>query len=342
MTMKVTLGNTIGASFLGTVAASILFGITILQVYVYYSSYPKDWRFQKISVGILMFLDTIHLALTVHAMYHYLIDEFGDLAAQQLIVWSFKLQIAVNVVIVVFVQCLYALRVWKLGKGFSKIWPLAVAVCVAAGIVIGIILAVETYRTNTFVNVQDMAWVVYASFASATAIDIAIATSMCYYLQKSRSGFSVTNNRIITIMRYVLISGFLTSACSLSALITYGTMHNLIWLGIEFLLTKLYINSYIAMLNSRNSIRDQESSSFSLSKIMNLRTGTTNHSESTNVVGDDKLDRDVMHLSSTYQTQMDDEYIPDSKKPRAESHALGITVHRTEERRYDNPHSSAV
>ncbi|CAA7262348.1 unnamed protein product [Cyclocybe aegerita] len=348
---NVTLGNTIGASFLGTVAASILYGITALQIYLYYITYPKDWRFQKVAVGILAGLDTIHLGLTIHAVYHYVITEFGNLAAQQFVVWSFKLQIAVNVVIVLMVQSLYTLRVWKLGRHHSRVWPIIVIALVGAGYIIGIYLAVETYRLNTFADLKGMNWVVYASFSSATSVDIAIATAIVYYLRAARTSFAGTNNRIISIMRYVLISGFLTSACSLTALITYAALPNtLVFLGVEFLLTKLYINSYIAMLNARTSVRDTESSSanVSVSKILNLRTGDRQPTDSTHVMvtHDDKIDQDAIHLTPTeYRGKLDHELTSDSKGRSATgtspSPHLGITVHRSEQRYYDSERTPA-
>ncbi|KAF9459532.1 hypothetical protein BDZ94DRAFT_1300501 [Collybia nuda] len=281
MAPPVTLGNTIGAAFLGTVAAAILFGVTNIQVYLYFQNYPQDWRVQKISVFTLWILDIIHLSLTVAAVYHYLIDSFGIPEALGLVIWSFKLQIAVNVIIVVLVQTLYAVRVWKLGRHYQRIWPVIVAIVVASGYAIGIILAVKTYNISTFVELEGMAWVVYASFTSSTVIDVVIATAMCFYLIRSRSGFAGTNNKIIIIVRMTLISGFLTSACSLAALIAYAAMpNNLVFLGIEFLLTKLYINSFLAMLNARQSVRDRDTSpgnSLSITKIMNIRTTTTSH-----------------------------------------------------------------
>ncbi|KAF8624450.1 hypothetical protein AX15_005868 [Amanita polypyramis BW_CC] len=63
-------------------------------------------------------------------------------------------------------------------------------------------------------------------------------------------------------MRYFVISGALTSMCSLAALITFGVMpNNLVYAGIFFLLTKLYVNSYLAMLNARKAMRDVSSPS---------------------------------------------------------------------------------
>jgi len=301
MAVPVTLGNTIGAAFLGTVFAAVLFGVTNLQVYLYFQNYPQDWRIQKISVFSLWILDIIHLSLTIAAVYHYLIDSFGSMAALQLVVWSFKLQIAVNVIIVLLVQTLYAVRVWKLGRHYQRIWPILVAIIVGSGYAIGIVLAVKTYGINSFAELNEMSWVVYASFSSSTIIDVVIATAMCFYLIRSRSGFAGTNNKIVVIIRMTLISGFMTSACSLAALIAYAAMpDNLVFLGIEFLLTKLYINSFLAMLNARQSVRDRDTSpgnSLSITKIMNIRTTTTSHVATSSGPFDTDDNKNAMHLT---------------------------------------------
>ncbi|GLB44391.1 hypothetical protein LshimejAT787_1700180 [Lyophyllum shimeji] len=272
------LDNTIGAAFLGAVFAAMLYGVTNLQVYLYYQNYRNDWRMQKISVALLWVLDTFHLGLTIAAVYHYLITSFGSLVALGMVVWTFKLQIAVNVVIIIIIQTLYAIRVWKLGRHHQRIWPILVALIVMSGYAIGVVLAVKTYNIRTFAEMSRMSWVIYASFSWSTAIDIVIATAMCFYLIRSKSGFAGTNNKIFMIIRMTLISGFLTSACSLAALITYATMPDtLVFLGIEFLLTKLYINSFLAMLNARQSVQNSDSSpgnTLSLSKIVNIRTTT--------------------------------------------------------------------
>ncbi|KAF5376709.1 hypothetical protein D9615_007826 [Tricholomella constricta] len=316
-----TLGNTIGAAFLGTVFAAVLYGVTNLQVYLYFQNYRNDWRVQKYSVALLWVLDTIHLSLTIAAVYHYLIDSFGILAALELVAWAFKLQIAINVIIICVVQTLYAIRVWKLGRHYQRIWPILVAVVVASGYAIGIILAVKTYNIKTFADLDEMSWVVYASFSWSTGIDIVIATAMCFYLIRSKSGFSGTNNKIMIIIRMTLISGFLTSACSLAALITYAAMpYNLVFLGIEFLLTKLYINSFLAMLNARQSVRDRDTSpgnSLSITKIMNIRTTTSSHVVTSGEPFESEDSKNVMHLSplGQYRNEFESNPSVEDKRP---------------------------
>ncbi|KAK0445931.1 hypothetical protein EV421DRAFT_1902285 [Armillaria borealis] len=271
-----SLGTTIGAAYVGAMLSSLLFGITVLQVFIYYRDYPNDWQLYRYSVGILWVLDAFHLSLTMHAIYHYTVDSFGDYAALGNVVWSFKLQILVNVIIIVFVQrcrlfipsiipathfvlrSLYAVRLWKFGRHFHRFLPWTVIFVVACGFAVGVLLVYKTYTITTFTGLASMDWAIDAAFATSTGIDFFISFAMCYYLHKSRSitEFSSTNSRLLVLMWFVLMSGLATSACSTVALVTFIVLPNtLVFLGVEFLLTKLYVNSLLSMLNARKRLQ---------------------------------------------------------------------------------------
>lgn len=275
--MPPTLDNTIGAAFVGSVFAAALYGVTNIQVYSYYTTHRKDYLLNKFSVALLWILDSLHLSLTIMAMYHYLIESFGLHIELEIVHWSYKLQIVVNIVIVVFVHTLYAIRVWKLECLLSKSsnvatsrdqnllgrpvgWNLSfilfVLVCfvIVVGYATGIALAIKTFSIHRFVDIESISWIIIASFACSTLIDFILSTAMCYYLTSTKTSLSKINNKIITITRLTFASGCLTSACSLVCLVCFVLMpDNLIFLGVEFLLTKLYVNSFLAMLNARDS-----------------------------------------------------------------------------------------
>ncbi|KIM35942.1 hypothetical protein M413DRAFT_323496 [Hebeloma cylindrosporum] len=346
MAVKVTLDNTLGAAFLGVSASCVLTGIAVLQTHLYYHTYPKDWMFQKVAVGVLMTLAGLHLIFSLHSVYHYLITNFGNMKAIQSVIWSFKLQVLINALMVLFVQGLYALRIWKLGRHISRIWPTFMGCIVAGGWSVGFILVVKSYQATSFENLDAMNGIVYATFTTATTIDVMIATTMCYYLNRSRSSFAGTNNKIIIVMRYVLISGFLTSACSLSALITFATLpHTMVFIGIDFLLPNLYFTSYLAMLNARKSLNGREASSgvtstngqssgVDVSKVIHVRSGLVLRTDTGNILSvDDKMNPDGIPLSETrYTSNFSNKYDPERDAP---SKHLGIAMHRTEERKYD-------
>ncbi|PBK87436.1 hypothetical protein ARMGADRAFT_454978 [Armillaria gallica] len=118
-----SLGMTLGVVYICGTIAAILFGITYTQVAKYYKKYPDDWWIFRYSVGILWIFDAFHVVLSIHMIYHYLIDLFGDYDGLYHIVWSFKIQLPTAMVMVVGVQGIYTIRIWKLGRYFHRILP---------------------------------------------------------------------------------------------------------------------------------------------------------------------------------------------------------------------------
>ncbi|KIM42361.1 hypothetical protein M413DRAFT_444785 [Hebeloma cylindrosporum] len=273
--VKPTIENTIGAAFLGVLGSAILLGAIVVQVFTYYTHFKNDWKLQKCFVAWLTLASVLHLAFASNSVYFYVITSFGNFGALEYVVWTFKAQAVLDVATVLTVQGLYAWRVQTLGKHFSSLWPWVVIGIIVIGSVFGIMLVVSTCQTERWDTVQGFHWVLSASFAFATFIDFLIATTLCYYLKRSRSIFTETNNRLLRVMHYVLASGFLTSACSLGALISISTLpKTLVFVGIDFLLPRLYMLSYMTMLNARRASAEIDSSAFNVSgALQHFRSG---------------------------------------------------------------------
>lgn len=242
---------------MGVVGAGFLSGVNTLQMYSYFHAYPKDPLMQKCAVAILWMLDVFHLALTIQAVYQYAVTGFGDLNGLLVIHWSIQAQVLLNILVIAIVHCLYTLRVWKLSGYHRGFLGYISATVVAGGFAIGLVFAYKVFTANLFTDFNKMAWVISAALGTSTAIDFFIAAAMCWYLYKSRGVGTRLNSRIDVVMQYTLGSGLLTSACSLSAMFTYLLLPNtLVFLGLEFMLTKFYVGSFLAMLNARE--RNQE------------------------------------------------------------------------------------
>ncbi|KIJ04566.1 hypothetical protein PAXINDRAFT_22141 [Paxillus involutus ATCC 200175] len=85
------VNGTWGASFVGLIVACILYGLTVVQTYFYYSTYPNDSSFLKALVAILWALDTAHTAVISHSLYFYLITDFG--IPTTTIIWSLTVRL---------------------------------------------------------------------------------------------------------------------------------------------------------------------------------------------------------------------------------------------------------
>ncbi|SJL04643.1 uncharacterized protein ARMOST_08011 [Armillaria ostoyae] len=250
-----SLGMTLGVLYIGaTIAAmqvgffsvflftnhhSSLFGITNTQVAKYYKKYPDDWWIFRYSVGILWTFDALHVALSTHMIYHYLIDLFGDYDGLHNVIWSFKLQLLIEMIIVVGVQGIYIIRIWKLGRYFHRTLPWIVSLTFLVALVVFLSREIISFslccvNNTTFIPGRELTASAYinlnryfvsdfkalpgveVSISIITAIpvfsDFVIALSMCYYLHKSRqaSGFSKTSDMLLGMMRLGVISGLAT------------------------------------------------------------------------------------------------------------------------------------
>ena len=91
--------DTFGAMMIGGWIATIMYGITTLQSYHYYQHYPNDKKSIKGLVAILWILDTVHVIFMCHALYYYLIDNFGNHEPLSGGNWSLISSVTINIII---------------------------------------------------------------------------------------------------------------------------------------------------------------------------------------------------------------------------------------------------
>ncbi|KAG1733078.1 uncharacterized protein EDB91DRAFT_655178 [Suillus paluster] len=204
---QIDLGNTFGALFVGVILASVLFGLSNVQAFLYFQTH----RGTGISFHILAVI--LLCALTD-------------------IVWSFKLQIVIDVLLVYGVQVMYAYRIWIISKGRSRTVPIIVWIIVVLISGPAIFAAWSIYQCHVFTDLVKFEWVTFMVLGTTTFLDLVIASSLCYLLATSRTGFSSTDSFITKLMGYIINTGCLTSMCSMAAIITCAVMpSDFIFLG---------------------------------------------------------------------------------------------------------------
>ncbi|KAG2065611.1 hypothetical protein BDR04DRAFT_162791 [Suillus decipiens] len=115
------------------------------------------------------------------------------------------------------------------------------------------VLIWSSYQFHVFSDLIELEWSAYMGLCTITFCDIAIASSLCYLLATSRTGFSSTDSLITKLMAYIIHTGCMTSICSVAAMITFAVMPpTFIFLAIEFLLAKVHVNSFLALLNAQH------------------------------------------------------------------------------------------
>jgi hypothetical protein len=218
-----------------------------------------------------------------------------------------------------------------------------VAGVVAGGFGIGIVLAFKIYTIQTFEELSHISGIIKSSLAASTALDFMIASTMCFYLHKSRGSESRLNSRISVIMQYTLSSGLFTSACSLSTLFTYTLMpNNLIFLSLQFLSTKFYVGSFLAMLNARqrrsvnSSDRDDQEAAPGVKQGIEFKVHTSTFSDgevrhwdrasSTSSASSPQSPSDSLETETTYAS-FDQSFDQSSKKSAWDVDIVTVPAH---------------
>ncbi|KIK35741.1 hypothetical protein CY34DRAFT_560540 [Suillus luteus UH-Slu-Lm8-n1] len=307
---QVDLGVTFGALYIGVTLSAVLFGLTNVQIFIYVQMHrDTKMSFFKLIVIWLWILDGLHLALVIHCIYYYLVTNYANFNALTEVVWSLKLQVVFDFLIILTVHFSYAYRIWIVSRGRSRVLP-TVIICIVVVLSLGISIPVVwvEYQCRVFQNMIAIEWTAYLTLSSMAFADILIASSLCYLLATSRTGFSSTGSFITKLMGYIVSTGCLTSACSMIAVITCAVMpNNFIFVSLEFIVTKLYVNSFMALMNARYYVQT-DAASVGLPKLQ-VRHDVYRPKLRTNTSQDDKLQEDmsddaVLHTTRPIQTVM--------------------------------------
>ncbi|KAG2088392.1 uncharacterized protein F5147DRAFT_53897 [Suillus discolor] len=79
---------------------------------------------------------------------------------------------------------------------------------------------------------------------------------MWYFLATPRTGFFRMDSFINKLITYTVNTGCITSIGSVATIVTCAAMpNNFIFLGVRFLVAKLYVGSFLALLNARYSLQ---------------------------------------------------------------------------------------
>ncbi|KAK7681923.1 hypothetical protein QCA50_014885 [Cerrena zonata] len=186
----------------------------------------------------------------------YLINHFGNGEICNWIVWQVTVTIILTAFIIFIVQSFFAYRIFTFSK---RNWYVMLPIIILATLRLatGLVSATKMIELQYYsLFVEEIRWVFTLVLSLGTAVDILIALALCWYLNKSRTGFASMEAVIDSIILYTIETGVLTSTTTVISLICWLTMpHNLIFLGLHFAISKLYANMLLASLNARKVLR---------------------------------------------------------------------------------------
>ncbi|KAL5536445.1 hypothetical protein ACEPAF_267 [Sanghuangporus sanghuang] len=252
------LDGTFGCAFIAGITTSALWGAWTVQLYYYCNHFWKtDKWWLRFHVLTVWALDTTHQILEVEPFYVYLIKEFGNISylsrLDSHLIDTFALTGFVNLA----VQMLFVTRIWRLSHGNYYLNGAVIALVIAQ------FVAQEFYFAQAvhFQFVGQLYSIVLderIEKSITAAADITITCVLAFLLHFSRSGLKTTDTLINRLIIYSVNTGAITSMLAIAALVSGLVLpDSFLYILLCLLIPKVYTNSILALLNSRQGLRDE-------------------------------------------------------------------------------------
>ncbi|TFY75595.1 hypothetical protein EWM64_g8417 [Hericium alpestre] len=187
----------------------MLYGISLTQIYIYYSAYKKDRLWMKAFIVVLFLCDTVNTVFDMVFIFNSLINHFGDTNYIQNANWVFGADPAMTGIIGAMVQLFFAWRVRVLTG--SRVATGIIATTALLDCLGGLGTAVAIGFVPKFLEFSKFKPAVVIWLISAAVADVLITTILVMHLRKHKSGFSHTDDVVDKIIRMTVQTGLLTS-----------------------------------------------------------------------------------------------------------------------------------
>ncbi|TDL28974.1 hypothetical protein BD410DRAFT_255091 [Rickenella mellea] len=242
-------------NFWGLAVATALLGVSIFQGYVFFSHYNDSFRL-RLFVGILLLLD-----LTTTLFYSF------DVRTIVIVNWGQELNLrgttlamvgesAATLIVTFLTQLFFAFRVYQVDQN-KRISPALIVLfaflAIAAGMTRVHFMAVSNFEELTKAKYK----VANACEGAFSAISDVLATiAMCMTFVHT----AMISKRLDAVLKYLLLYTFnrgiiVTSAQILMVVLYLIAPQKFYWAPVHLCLGKLYVNTLLAMLNSRARLR---------------------------------------------------------------------------------------
>ncbi|KAJ7182484.1 hypothetical protein C8R43DRAFT_967306 [Mycena crocata] len=250
-----TVDNTFGVLYDVTIISAVLYGAGCLQGWFYFRKYLwKDPLLLKLLVAAVLVCDTCQQALLSECMYIYLVKGHMDPLIFGTVVKSFITEIIFSSLIALLVQQFYSYRIylsndnWVLG-GFVSL----VSVGAFVTLTLYIVKAMKMTQIAQLITLKPLT---IALNSVGTAADLLISIVMVWLLQRQKAGSKKTTDMLNRLIIFSFNTGLPTSFCALACVISINAWPDtLIYIFWYLMLGRLYTNSLLVSLNSREYIR---------------------------------------------------------------------------------------
>ncbi|OBZ65407.1 hypothetical protein A0H81_14544 [Grifola frondosa] len=258
MAPAATLGATIGILEIAVLLSSALWGVITVQVY-FYAEHGKDRAWLRAFVGIIWLIETLHTVVMWIYIYDITVNHMGNMAFLMETTWTLCASVTFQSLAGSLVQAFFAYRVYLVSR---RPWiPMVSWAGSSLRACLGIAITVLARQSGTLTQYKSKYnWATILTLSTSVFVDVTNTASLCYHLANRKTGFQQSNRVIDSLMRWAIETGLVTSMCAITMLITLLVLpHDTVWLAILLVYAKLYSNSLMVSLNSREHLRQPNS-----------------------------------------------------------------------------------
>ncbi|KAI6113900.1 hypothetical protein EDD16DRAFT_1599036 [Pisolithus croceorrhizus] len=170
---------------IGICLGSCLYGITCLQALFYFRTYVDDRRSLKLTVALLLTLETLHVVLSMWIVDYYLVANYTNELALQSATWFTTVTYSIGFMIDLVVYSYFTWRVWKFTeKSWIVFFMLLIILTRTASNIASSILSVLSSTWFTYLE-RDRGLILAGNVLFVIG-DAFSASIMAWHLNKSR------------------------------------------------------------------------------------------------------------------------------------------------------------
>ncbi|KAK0229937.1 hypothetical protein EDD85DRAFT_1026378 [Armillaria nabsnona] len=237
----------------------IFYGISLVLVLLYFRRFERHDTLSRasVTVSILVLFSTVQVCAFSKWIYESLIDHFHDLENRDNLPPSSIILLFANYMVSFVAQCFFVSQIWTISQR-NRWYTTPVAIMALMNIAPGIAQTVGVARRSTVSgmdNKSDQILAITQTIAAALC-DISITATLCFLLNRSRTGFKSTETIIDSLIIFAVNRGLVSSVLGLLGLILYLTLqHTMVFTIPMFLTCQFHVMSVVGSLHYRNYVR---------------------------------------------------------------------------------------
>jgi len=237
-----------------------LYGVLVVQTYVYSYNFPEDRILIKLLVYAVFLIETIQTAMSGADLYYRFASGFGNMnRLNNPYISAFEVPL-IGAVVSLAVQYFFSYRVWVLSN--EKSWWVCVIICVCSTFdaLAAFAWGVYSHVIDMFVDGWRLKFFAWSWLIGNTVADTLIASLMLHHLTGRRGAGDdpFRKHALRRIVRLTVETNVMTTVNGIIALLMVSIFPNKLWYTCPVaVLGKLYSNTLLVSLNNRISIREE-------------------------------------------------------------------------------------